>query len=84
MEQLQRRMASRPFAILALSVDESWHPVNRFMKDTRTDAPGLRDFDKKSRRCMGLWCTRKPTSSIKKEKSPTKSLAEPIGCRQKR
>src|SRR5688572_12044376 len=33
MQQLQRRMANKPFELLALSVDDSWEAVNRFMKD---------------------------------------------------
>jgi thiol-disulfide isomerase/thioredoxin len=31
MQQLQRRMANKPFELVALSVDDSWEPVNRFM-----------------------------------------------------
>ncbi len=33
MQQLHRRMINQPFEILALSVDTSWEPVNRFMKE---------------------------------------------------
>jgi peroxiredoxin len=47
MEQLQRRMAQRPFAILGLSVDDSWEPVNRFMKENGVTLPVYVDFDKK-------------------------------------
>jgi peroxiredoxin len=47
LEQLQRRMGQRPFAILALSVDDSWEPVNRFTKENGLTLPIYDDFDKK-------------------------------------
>jgi peroxiredoxin len=47
MEQLQRRMAQRPFVILALSVDDSWERVNRFMNANGLTLPVYDDFDKK-------------------------------------
>jgi peroxiredoxin len=46
MEQLQRRMANQPFAILGLSVDSSWEPVNRFMQQHQLTIPVYADFDK--------------------------------------
>ena len=47
LEQLQRRMGQRPFAILALSVDDSWEPVNRFTKENGLTLTIYDDFDKK-------------------------------------
>ena len=47
MQQLQRRMANKPFEMLALSVDNSWEPVNRFMKDNGFTLPVYADFDKR-------------------------------------
>jgi peroxiredoxin len=47
MEILQRRMEKSPFVILALSVDDSWAPVNRFMKENGFNLPIYEDFDKK-------------------------------------
>ena len=47
MQQLQRRMANKPFDLLALSVDNSWEPVNRFMKDNGFTLPVYADFDKR-------------------------------------
>lgn len=46
-EQLQQRMAGKPFVILALSIDDSWEPVNRFMKENGFTLPVYSDFDKK-------------------------------------
>ena len=47
MQQLQRRMANKPFALVALSVDDSWEAVNRFMKDNEFNLPVYADFDKR-------------------------------------
>ena len=47
MQQLQRRMANKPFEMLALSVDDSWEPVSRFMKDNGFTLPVYADFDKR-------------------------------------
>ena len=46
MQQLHRRMINQPFEILALSVDTSWEPVNRFMKENGFTLPVYADFDK--------------------------------------
>lgn len=46
MQQLHRRMINQPFEILALSVDTSWEPVNRFMKENEFTLPVYADFDK--------------------------------------
>jgi peroxiredoxin len=47
MQQLQRRMANKPFEMLALSVDDSWASVNRFMKENNFTLPVYADFDKR-------------------------------------
>jgi peroxiredoxin len=47
MQQLQRRMAGKPFEMLALSVDDSWESVNRFMKENGFTVPVYEDFDKR-------------------------------------
>lgn len=47
MQQLQRRMANQPFEMLALSVDDSWQTVNRFMKNNAFTLPVYADFDKR-------------------------------------
>ena len=47
MQQLQRRMANKPFEMVALSVDDSWEPVNRFMKENGVTLPVYADFDKR-------------------------------------
>ena len=46
-EQMQQRMAKAPLAILALSVDDSWGPVNQFMKQNGFTLPVYSDFDKR-------------------------------------
>jgi len=46
LQQLQRRMANKPFELLALSVDTSWEPVNRFMKENGFSLRVYADFDK--------------------------------------
>jgi peroxiredoxin len=53
LEQLQHRMAQRPFTILALSVDDSWEPVNRFMKENGLGLTIYDDFDKKASTLYG-------------------------------
>jgi peroxiredoxin len=47
MQQLKQRMANQPFEMLALSVDDSWEPVNRFMKQHGFGLPVYADFDKR-------------------------------------
>lgn len=47
MEQLQGRMVNKPFEMLALSVDDSWESVNRFMKENGFTVPVYADFDKR-------------------------------------
>lgn len=47
MQQLQRRMVNKPFEMLALSVDDSWESVNRFMKENGFTVPVYADFDKR-------------------------------------
>ena len=47
LQQLQGRMANKPFELLALSVDDSWEAVNRFMKDNGFVLPVYADFDKR-------------------------------------
>lgn len=47
MESLQRQMDKNEFAILALSVDDSWDQVNQFMNQSGFDLPVYADFDKK-------------------------------------
>jgi len=47
MQQLQGRMANKPFELVALSVDDSWEPVNRFMKENGFTLPVYADFDKR-------------------------------------
>jgi peroxiredoxin len=47
MESLQRQMDKNEFAILALSVDDSWEEVNRFKNQSGFDLPVYADFDKK-------------------------------------
>ncbi len=47
MESLQRHFSPDQFAILALSVDDSWETVNQFMKQQGFTLPAYADFDKK-------------------------------------
>ncbi len=46
LEQLQRRMQNQPFVIMALTVDDSWEPVNQFMQQHHFTLPVYADFDK--------------------------------------
>jgi cytochrome c biogenesis protein CcmG, thiol:disulfide interchange protein DsbE len=47
MQSLQRQMDRNEFAILALSVDDSWDQVNQFINQSGLDLPVYADFDKK-------------------------------------
>jgi peroxiredoxin len=47
MESLQRQMDKNEFAILALSVDDSWDQVNQFKNQSGFDLPVYADFEKK-------------------------------------
>jgi peroxiredoxin len=47
MESLQRQMDKNEFAILALSVDDSWDQVNQFMNQSGFDLQVYADFGKK-------------------------------------
>jgi peroxiredoxin len=47
MESLQRKMDKNEFAILALSVDDSWDQVNQFMNQSGFDLQVYADFGKK-------------------------------------
>jgi len=57
LQQLQRRMANKPFELVALSVDDSWEAVNRFMKDNGFALPVYADFDKRASTLYGtsMW-----------------------------
>src|SRR5262245_36034430 len=47
MQHLHQRLAGKPFELLAFSVDSSWEPVNRFMKENAFTLPVYADFDKR-------------------------------------
>ena len=47
MDSLQRQMDPSQFAILALSVDDSWDAVNQFMTKSGFTVPVYSDFDRK-------------------------------------
>ena len=47
MEALQRQMDKNEFAIIALSVDDSWDSVNQFMRKNGFTLPVYADFDKR-------------------------------------
>ena len=47
MQRLHRRMVNKPFEMLALSVDNSWEPVNRFLDENGFKLPVYADFDKR-------------------------------------
>ncbi len=47
LQVLQKKFPSNDFVILALSVDDSWEPINRFMAQHQFTIPVYADFDKK-------------------------------------
>jgi peroxiredoxin len=47
LEELQKKFSPDDFVILALSVDDSWESINRFMKQYHFTIPVYADFDKR-------------------------------------
>jgi len=47
LQALQKKFAPNDFVTLALSVDDSWEPINTFMKQHQFTIPVYADFDKK-------------------------------------
>ena len=47
LQALQKKFPSNDLVILALSVDDSWEPINRFMAQHQFTIPVYADFDKK-------------------------------------
>ncbi len=47
LQALQKKFPSNDLVILALSVDDSWGPINRFMAQNQFTIPVYADFDKK-------------------------------------
>ena len=55
MQSLQRQMDKNQFIILALSVDDSWDQVNRFINQSGFELPVYADFDKKISSLYGTY-----------------------------
>lgn len=47
LEALQKKIDQHDLVILALSIDDSWEPINKFMKQNEFTVPVYADFDKK-------------------------------------
>ena len=54
MQRLRERLAGKPFAVLAINVDEPEARIRRFMTETRLDLPVLLDRNKTVTRAWGV------------------------------